>query len=284
MTSSFVQIRQQQQDWANRVRFPSDRPGYLRDLNDNLALGRLNNETHAEFKAADGEELLDTKSRPAKMRALVSSSALAVNFFDSWRNNCLAPLQHALGLEQPIASLKFEHKCSNYPVGPRTANLDLLLTLQDKSQIGVESKFTEPFRTPGVDSPLSLKYHPPGDGLWASRGLAKTQALADSLRGCWDYLDVPQLLKHILGLRGETRTDSVRLLYLWFDTGLEDAEAHRDEVARFRSLIQGDDVRFLAMSYQTLFARVTQSSESADSKWSHYMTSRYFSDASGGAS
>ncbi len=37
----------------------------------------------------NNSELQDTLSRPANMRALHSSSALAVNFFDSWHYSFL---------------------------------------------------------------------------------------------------------------------------------------------------------------------------------------------------
>jgi hypothetical protein len=63
------------------------------------------------------------------MRALVSSSALAVNFFDPWRGETLADLGAALSLNAPVMSLYFEYKPSNYPVKPRSPNLDLRLTL-----------------------------------------------------------------------------------------------------------------------------------------------------------
>lgn len=277
MTLSFAQIYRSQHAWAERSGLSIDRRGYVDDLNANLALGALDPKTRSEFDAADGSELRDTASRPAKMRSLVSSSALAVNFFDFWRSRNLTPLQTALGLEQSIHGLEFEYKCNGYPVGPRTANLDLLLRLVDGTRIAIESKFAEPFRTPGVDSPLSLKYHPPGVGLWESRGLTRTQALVDRLRGEWDYLDVPQLLKHILGLRSEQKVSPVCLIYLWFDTGLEDATAHRKEVDRFKTLTERDEILFTGISYQEIFSKLVASDVHSDG-WSNYMKQRYFAD------
>jgi hypothetical protein len=44
----------------------------------------LNESTRKAFEQGSGSELQDTASRPAKIKALHSSSALAVNFFDRW--------------------------------------------------------------------------------------------------------------------------------------------------------------------------------------------------------
>lgn len=211
------------------------------------------------------------------MWALASSSALAVNFFDAWREAPKDPLASALGFEEDIAALSFEHKCKNYPVGPKSPNLDVSLTLKSGARVGIESKFAEPFRTPGVDSVLALKYYPVGSGRWRKVGLEGAQRLADKMRGQWDYLDVPQLLKHLLGLRSEAPHEVARLLYLWFDTGLEDAQQHRKEVEQFRDAIDGDGVDFKAITYQELFRRLDKSHSDPAPGWRAYLGERYFS-------
>src|SRR5690349_5768599 len=86
------------------------RPSYVAELQDNLFLRPINRETANEFEAGDGAELHDNGGRPAKMRALVSSSALAVNFFDAWRHANKSPLASALQLSSPITHLCFEFK------------------------------------------------------------------------------------------------------------------------------------------------------------------------------
>jgi len=257
---------------------PLERHGYVKDLADNLLLRKLNPETKAEFDEADGAELHNSGSRPAKMRALVSSSALAVNFFDSWRHIPKGPLLNALKLPEPITSFRFEYKCDKktYPVGPRSPNLDLLLTLADGQRIGIESKFVEPYRNPGADYSLAPKYFPPGLGHWSNAGLLRAQALASEIQGRWKYLDAPQLLKHMLGLRSEQPKAAVQLIYVWYDTGFDDAADHRAEVERFSEAIAGDVVRFSAMSYQELFKSLRKSNPDPPHGWTAYLSERYF--------
>ena len=74
-----------QKEWAQRARIAIERPGYVMSAGDNLFLSGLNRDTETEFREGDGSEMRDVGTRPAKMRALLSSSALAVNFFDAWR-------------------------------------------------------------------------------------------------------------------------------------------------------------------------------------------------------
>src|SRR5687768_14382755 len=116
MTNSFDEVEAAQTKWASDAGIPLERKGYALTLAGNLVPGGLHQETLDEFAQGDGAELRDSGRRPAKMRALVSSSALAANFFDGWRNVPKDPLVSALGLEQPIDSLRFEYKCCGYPV------------------------------------------------------------------------------------------------------------------------------------------------------------------------
>lgn len=59
---------------------------------DNLFLSGLNRDTETEFREGDGSEMRDVGTRPAKMRALLSSSALAGNFFDACETPRIGPL------------------------------------------------------------------------------------------------------------------------------------------------------------------------------------------------
>lgn len=279
MTASFSHIERAQAQWASQANKRLQRDGYVRELVDNLLLGDLNAETKDEFDDADGAELRDSGGRPAKMCALVSSSALAVNFFDAWRHIPKGSLTSALKLPEPITSLRFEHKCCNYPVGPKSPNLDLFLTLAGGQRIGIESKFVEPYRNPGKDYSLSQKYFPPGLGHWNNAGLLRAQGLANEIRGRWKYLDVPQLLKHMLGLRSEKPEATVQLIYVWYDTDFDDAKAHRAEIERFSDSISGDVVHFSAISYQDLFKSLRDSSPDSSPEWASYLSERYFSVA-----
>jgi hypothetical protein len=278
--SSLDVIALAQSRWAQDLSIPLERDGYVSRLGDNLFLGRLNPETRAEFESADGGELNDEGRRPAKMRALISSSALAVNFFDAWRRDPNEPLRLALGLGEPIARLRFEYKCTDYPIGPRSPNLDVMLTTSSGRRIAIESKFLESYRNPGKRALLSEKYFPPGLGVWSAARLPRAQALVNDKGVSWRYLDAPQLLKHLLGLRSDKSSGEVELLYLWYDTGLDDAVAHRAEIERFAAIVEEENaeeaVRFRSMTYQELFGALVLSEAALPSGWATYMSRRYF--------
>lgn len=275
MNESLRVIRALQSRWAQKIACDHTRPYYADTVSSNLFLTRLNSDTEGELSRADGAELQDAGEKPAKMRALMSSSALAVNFFDSWRHAALPPLALALGLTGDPAALEFEHKCSGYPVGPRRPNLDLLLTTSDGTRIGVESKFAEPYRGSSGHKPLTPKYLRPDVSLWAQRGLMKAQQLAAAPQHDWLHLDAAQLLKHFLGLASEDE-GPWSLLYLWYDTGLEDAATLRSEIEAFGQFVNEDGPVFAACSYQEAFARLETTSEPVDG-WYGYMAERYFS-------
>jgi restriction endonuclease-like protein len=278
--SSLDMIAFAQSRWAKDLSIPLERDGYVKLLADNLFLGHLNPETRAEFESADGGELNDTQGRPAKMRALISSSALAVNFFDAWRLVPNEPLAAALDLGESILRVCFEYKCTDYPIGPRSPNLDVMLTTTTGRRIAIECKFLEAYRNPGRREPLSEKYFPSGPGVWTTARLHRAQALANDESARWNYLDASQLLKHLLGLRSDKSPGEVELLYLWYDTGLDDAIAHREEIERFAALVKEDNaddaVQFRSMTYQELFGALVRSEAALPAEWVTYMSRRYF--------
>lgn len=279
MSKSLGRITSAQRVWA-RDRKRDDRwPDYLARIEDNLFLGRLGAATYSEFTQADGSELRDSARKPAKMRALTSSSALAVNFFDAWRDVDLRNLERILGLSSAITSFRFEFKTQNYPVGPRSPNLDLLIGLANGDAIGVESKFTEPYSADDGHGVISARYFPKEKPLWLAAQLPSAQRLADRLKPEWIHLDVPQLLKHYLGLSNDPERART-LLYLWYDSGGLDAEAHHAELERFATFVADEPIVFRHRTYQSLFAALDERSEPM-SGWYQYMSSRYFSALSG---
>jgi hypothetical protein len=200
---------------------------------------------------AAGLDVMDYDTRWERYRIrLQKGAALAVNFFDAWRHVDMNSLSRGLGLPTTIQCLRFEHKPTSYPVHPRSPNLDLILTLADGRHVAIEAKFTEPYRTV---TGLSPKYFPVTGGLWDRVGLVRAQRIAERLRPRWQHIDAPQLLKHMLGLAGETDAPTT-LLYLWYDTGLPDALSHRQEVDAFAGEVHGDRVAFVVSTYQQVFA------------------------------
>jgi len=116
------------------------------------------------------------------MRALHSSSALAVNFFDFWVDKDSEPLVELFKLQSKPLSITFE---GQYPTGlPGTPpNLDVVLNLEDGTVIGVESKFTEWLTPKSSGKPgFKEKYFPLDAGLWEQVGLPASQRLASDIQ------------------------------------------------------------------------------------------------------
>ena len=200
--SALQDIKESQRKWAISRSLDPDAKGYLGSVESNL-FKPLSEKTRLQFENGSGSELEDGNTRPAKMRALHSSSALAVNFFDHWVDIDKSALQAALGLGQEIISISFEEQ---FPTGldGNPPNVDVTLKLSDGHLIGIESKFSE-WLTPKTKSiiPFQPKYFPEDRKLWADVGLPESQKLAEAIdRGeeNFRYLNTPQLLKHALGM------------------------------------------------------------------------------------
>lgn len=102
----------------------------------------LTPEIRRELEAGDGGEFGKPGKR-ARIAALHSSAALAMNFFGYWTTRDPSPLQSALRPESPIERIRFEEKFPT-PVGPRAPNLDVVLHLADGSLLAIESTLERP--------------------------------------------------------------------------------------------------------------------------------------------
>lgn len=236
----------------------------------------LNEATFQEFIAADGNEF-GAPGKRAKIGALHSSSALAVNVFDYWRNRDKQALAVALGTaSKHIVSLKFEQK---FPtgVGPRSPNIDVVLTHSDGGLLAIESKFTEWIGASGR-KPLRKAYLPAGHQRWSSVGLFGAQRIAEACGkdSGFDRLDVPQLLKHMLGLATQDTGRGWHLKLLWHRCDEQAAEEMDGEISRFQDMLAEDRPRFSAMTYQDFWRRLKPSLGPEDSSYASYLESRYF--------
>jgi hypothetical protein len=269
------QLLNQQRLWARGRGLALDTKGYLESVDANL-LQPLTEKTKRSFENGSGSELQDTPSRPAKMKALHSSSALAVNVFDYWVGKDTSALMSALGLGSGQVTITFEEQ---FPTGLKGSppNLDVALESSNGHIVGVESKFSE-WLTPKSRSkgPFKSKYFQGSIGLWESKGLSKTQKLAEAINcreEVFRYLDAPQLLKHVLGMA--TRLGSqFSLYYIYFDQQGPESDVHRREIERFDSLV-GEEVRFKARSYQELFSTLRVLGFD-DEYYMTYLRDRYF--------
>lgn len=273
--STKTDLLKKQLEWASNSSLNPDDRGYLESVEDNL-FQPLNDMTRTAFIRGSGSELQDTPSRPAKMKALHSSSALAVNVFDYWSNRNNNALSEAIGLKAGISAIKFE---AQYPTGlaGNPPNLDVVLELEDGHIIGIESKFTE-WLSPKSKSyiPFKPKYFPADQRLWAKRGLPKSQELAEAMYTddvFFRYLNAAQLLKHALGVVTSYES-KCSLFYIYYDSPGKESEKHKEELAIFNDLLD-TSLNFKALSYQELFTSLGQVDGIGDD-YMKYLKDRYF--------
>jgi hypothetical protein len=112
--------------------------------------------------------------------------------------------------------------------------------------------------------------------VWAEAGLPRCQALAEDLQGGRErpkFLNVPQLLKHALGLKRSARAKSA-LVYLYYDRAGKEAPAHRAELERVRQRL-GSEIELHASTYQTLFGAL-RATPGIERGYLDYLEQRYF--------
>ncbi len=273
MTNARSQILIQQQGWAANRKIAVD-SGYTEDLDANL-FQPLHPDTLADFQRGDGDEL-GRNGRRGKMQALHSSSALAVNVFDYWRDRSLAWVARALSLTSEPSLLRFE---AQFPTGlpGNPPNLDLAFVLADRQTIAVESKFTEPYAHSNQVAPFKPKYFPTGNGLWHDRTLPRCQRLADRLRRReiqFQCLNAAQLLKHVLGL-AQPSVGQFTLFYLWYAVPSDEARQHGAEIKTFTDEV-GSELDFRALTYQELFSSTLRDLGAEHVAYLSYVGERYF--------
>jgi hypothetical protein len=263
-----------QRAWAARQGLAFDARGYLVEVRSNLR-DALSPDTEAALNRGSGSELRDQPGRAAKMRALHSSSALAVNVFDFWSARDLDRVLAALGVEGRGTGLSFEEKL---PTGARGTppHLDVVIRLEDGRLVGVESKFTE-WMTAKRDIAASLAPYVDGEASsWSRVGLHASHRLVTAVRAGSEtflHLDVPQLLKHALGLH-RAASSGWYLRYVYFDAPGAARRAHASEIARFERAV-GDELRFRALSYQEFVASLGPARGESEAAYLGYLRHRY---------
>jgi hypothetical protein len=150
---------------------------------------------------------------------------------------------------------QFERKCST-GLGGRKPNLDFVAT-GPKAIVAVESKFLEIIRTvkpaefrQSYESVIRTNAEPAWQGMYYA-------LLDDPVK--FIHLDAAQLVKHYLGIRNTFRDCQAAkvLVYLfWEPTNAEDISEfreHRREVTSFSGIVEGSEIRFIALSYSELW-------------------------------
>lgn len=269
-----AEILGKQLNWATAAGLSPDERGYLNSYEINL-FQPLNPKSRADFDQGSGSELRDRPVGPAKMRALHSSSALAVNFFDVWVAGDAKPLMDIFGLAVELSDIRFEAQYSTgLPGNP--PNLDVVFELKNGRTVGIESKFTEWLAPKSIRKPsFKDKYFPTGSNVWGRVGLPETQHLAEEIRSkelVFRHLDAPQLMKHALGLATHCRSE-FQLFYVYFDANGPEGDRHREEIELFTGRLQ-TELGFQAFSYQDLIGRL-QNCSGVPVPYLNYLRARY---------
>jgi hypothetical protein len=257
------------------------RPAYTASLNQNL-FEPLEPSVRKSFLQGDGNEMNGTPQSPAKMQAVHSSSALGINIFQYWQKIGQVPIiAAACGLcnkgNNSSQRIAFEDK---YPIDSRfkfSPNIDVVFHNSDSSKFkrfAVECKFSESYGSQGHGG-LKPEYMNM-DALWKDiphiHDLAKVICPSDNM---FTHLHPAQLIKHILGLKVHYGRDGFRLLYLWYDGLGEEGAIHRIEIEAFGKVIAADSIKFHAMSYQELIARLAKEYRQKHDRYIKYITDRY---------
>jgi hypothetical protein len=245
-------------------------------VEDNIFGGKLNHETKKEYERGKGHEL---EGKRAHMKALHSSSALVVNVFDYWRHrNRIQDIAKCCGAEGIVTGMEFEKTHPIKGVGRTPPHLDVEFAAAIHSAI--ESKFTETYqrktRRPLEKTRLDayLKRDDIWDGIPKLKHLACDIVEQSSAMTEFEYLDVPQLIKHTLGLKC-SYPRGFSLLYLWYKVDSKEATQHEQELTDFRNRIDSA-LKFRQMTYQELFDSIKRISN-VDAAYIKHLEQRYFS-------
>ncbi len=250
--------------------------GYAIRTEDNIYTHELHPETLKEHERGKGHEL---EGKRAHMKAFHSSSALVINVFDYWRRqNRIQDIARCCGAEGTINAMEFEKTHPIKGINRTPPHMDV--EFSGLTPLAIESKFTETYhrRTRRDDKDTHLGAYLKHSAIWDR--IPKTKAIAEKIHRQsgtmtdYEYLDVPQLIKHVLGLTC-SYLGQFSLLYLWYRTNSSEATQHEEELASFSIAIK-DEISFQTMTYQDLFNKIRQLPD-VDSAYINYLERRYFS-------
>ena len=159
-------------------------------------------------------------------------------------------------------------------------NLDVFLSKRDGTYIAIESEFTEWISKSKKD--IKPNYFSDNGNLikrWDLVGLPNCQKIEEDYKNGnlrFHRLDVPQLLKHALGI-GYTERIVADLWYIYFDLTDKSLikKEHDNEIKMFSDLM-GDELNFKAISYQKMFENMLKYKNNIDIAYIDYLEVRYF--------
>lgn len=231
-------------------------------LQDRFLPGVPGDDIERILNAAPGDEI-----KSGKFDSPESSSALAVNTFGFFLHRAAdLPLLPGCGREiWPARSLSLEATVHFPWSGGRHPVLDCLVITRS-ALIGIECKRFEPFRSKSPASFSDAYWRP----VWGRR-MSGYERVRDSLRQngrLYSFLDAAQLVKHAFALRSVVHRRKQYhgltpiLLYVyaepefWPETNRRITDSakqqHREEIARFASIVEGDEVIFKSCTYRRI--------------------------------
>lgn len=262
-----------------------------KDINE-YGLRKINNDAYSK---GSGNEIIDkiekkeenkTITTRAKMKAVFSSSAIAVNLFQYWQEKKnITPLLKALmdnKCPKILKNIKINFESKIFPIKIKnktiaTPNIDITITYKDENEneneyvIAIESKFTEPYKSKTYQGLGSKQYN--DDSLWNDLPNIKEKRNITT-----KHLDYPQLIKHILGLKSILKsTEKFTLLYLWYDVpGTEESKEHKEEIEAFATIAKADGIKFHHITYQKVIDNLNKlCPEECYQDYINYLKQRY---------
>lgn len=263
--------------------------------------------SHEAFSQGDGGELKDKTAKngryiPAKMKSLLSSSALAVNIFEYWHQRLskgedVEPLLQALkSLGYDLKEIKSIHFEKQFPIidtkdaslrddFPKDPNIDIVIEGLD-FVLAIESKFTEPYGSHVFS--IRDAYISKDNDVRRSFELRFPQlyAFATGAGLAFKRLDWPQLTKHFLGLENSCEDiykKKYQLALFWYKepkaprTQSDKPKKMDDEIREFSNIAEIKD-KFSATTYQDFFEdlKTTCCGLSEHDEYITYLRDRYF--------
>ena len=281
---SYKYIKEKQRLWAkiNEIELVGSKlvrgeKRYTKEFLKNFFV-EISKESLEEIKAGDGNEI-GNGIYPGKIQAVHSSSSIAVNAFDYWRNRTeKAKIGQALLIPPTnIESIVFEKK---YPVlkeSNKSPNIDIVIGYKNGDCCAIECKFSEPFTGRQENHGLKEKYLT-GFNNWEL--ISSTYKLAASISpidNTFRYLHAAQLIKHILGLLTAYKNDKsrFRLVYLYYDVFGKEGISHKEEIDEFTSIVKKDNIQFQSISWQDLILNIANEAGDKHNEYIKYLFGRY---------
>lgn len=223
---------------------------------------------HERYAQAPGNEI-----DAGKFASPESSAALVANAFGLFLDqpDQLPIFLKDAELDWPPLTVTIEAEVRFPWNGGSHPWLDVLIETSN-ALIGVESKRYEPFRTKN-NLQFSEAYWRPVWGQEMNRFNQVRDGLQDGSI-VFKHLNATQLVKHAYGLRTAvhrqiiTKSKLPILVYLYAEPKFwsdgrkilsKDIHLHQQEIADFAEMVRGEEVKFLALSYQQLLDTWRQS-------------------------